>query len=84
MESNATETPDLSEFEVFDYRDIVIVISYSVMSSGQRQSQKFFVFLKIILFLTFCFISCFSWHNSKHIGSGGCTKAVISQGTVRH
>ena len=34
MESNATETPDLSEFEVFDYRDIVIVISYSVMSSG--------------------------------------------------
>ena len=34
MESNATDTPDLADFEVFDYRDIVNVISYTFMSSG--------------------------------------------------
>ena len=34
MEFNDTETPDLAEFEVFDYRDVVIVISYTIMSSG--------------------------------------------------
>ena len=34
MESNVTETPDLAEFELFDYRDIIMVTSYSIMSSG--------------------------------------------------
>ena len=34
METNKTETRDLEEFEVFDYRDVVNVISYTIMSSG--------------------------------------------------
>ena len=34
METKDTETPDLEEFEVFDYRDVVNVISYTIMSSG--------------------------------------------------
>ena len=34
METNDTETQDLAEFEVFDYRDVVNVISYTIMSSG--------------------------------------------------
>ena len=34
METSDTESPDLAEFEVFDYRDIVNVISYTLMSSG--------------------------------------------------
>ena len=34
METNDTETQDLAEFEVFDYRDVVNVISYTLMSSG--------------------------------------------------
>ena len=34
METNDTESPDLAEFEVFDYRDVVNVISYTLMISG--------------------------------------------------
>ena len=34
METNDTEAQDLAEFEVFDYRDVVNVISYTLMSSG--------------------------------------------------
>ena len=72
MESNDTDTPDLAEFDVFDYRDVVIVVSYTVMSSGQLYSA-------VMYYLNENF---FSWYNPKYIGPGGRAKTVIAQGTL--
>ena len=37
-DENITETEELPEFEIFDYRDVINVLAYTLMSTGMSQN----------------------------------------------
>ena len=35
VDQNITESEELPEFEIFDYRDVINVLTYTLMSTGE-------------------------------------------------